>query len=339
MPTGVSANGCSTKIEPIGCESSTECYGEDCDFWVGYGYTCAQLEDYYDCDCGHCLCGETEEDEATCGTCSDINWEDSISRNCAADITLDLVRVSPADLRLCPLWVTIDTSHFLDADTESSVTMTLTGKRGKHSAMTSTRVVASGLSRGQRHVAFVEVECGLTDITSVDIEVDTDDAWGPSAIFLRYDANPAADGDIGAAWGAGATSWDVLGLTASETGEGNVWMSEDPAEGWRRKSFDVLKSSIAQAEEGTSAAKVAAISVGLLIAILMLLVIAFVTVAAVLRKIGKEDKIPEAIRATSAYSTMFPGLDDDEPMVAPTAVSSSQIEMSGKNDLHGTSEL
>ena len=144
---------------------------------------------------------------------------------------------------------------------------------------------------------------------------------------------------IGAAWGAGATSWDVLGLTASETGEGNVWMSEDPAEGWRRKSFDVLKSSIAQAEEGTSAAKVAAISVGLLIAILMLLVIAFVTVAAVLRKIGKEDKIPEAIRATSAYSTMFPGLDDDEPMVAPTAVSSSQIEMSGKNDLHGTSEL
>ena len=29
----------------------------------------------------------------------------------------------------------------------------------------------------------------------------------------------------------------------------------------------------------------------------------------------------------------------DEPMVAATAVSSSQIEMSGKNDLHGTSEL
>ena len=32
-------------------------------------------------------------------------------------------------------------------------------------------------------------------------------------------------------------------------------------------------------------------------------------------------------------------LDDDEPMVAATAVSSSQIEISGKNDLHGTSEL
>ena len=50
---------------------------------------------------------------------------------------------------------------------------------------------------------------------------------------------------------------DDAGRTAAETGEGNVWMSEDPSEGWRRKSFDVLKSSIAQAEEGTSAAKVA----------------------------------------------------------------------------------
>ena len=85
--------------------------------------------------------------------------------------------------------------------------------------------------------------------------------------------------------------------------------------------------SIAQAEkeEGTAAAKVVAISVGVLIAILMLLVIAFVAVAARLRKIGKEDQIPESIRATRAYSTMFPGLGDDEPMVAMDTVSSNQI--------------
>ena len=85
--------------------------------------------------------------------------------------------------------------------------------------------------------------------------------------------------------------------------------------------------SIAQAEkeEGTAAAKVVAISVGVLIAILMLLVIAFVAVAARLRKIGKEDQIPEAIRATSAYTTLFPGMEDDDSPFSPSNSSSNPV--------------
>ena len=48
-------------------------------------------------------------------------------------------------------------------------------------------------------------------------------------------------------------------------------------------------------------ATAAGISVGLLVALLVLFCVTALTVIAVLRKLGKEDQIPEAIRATSAY--------------------------------------
>ena len=245
MPTGVSER-LLDQIEPIGCESSTECYGQDCDFWVGYGYTCAQLEDYYDCDCGHCLCGETAEDEATCGTCSDINWEASIAPNCAADITLDLVRVSPADLRLCPLWVTIDTSHFLDADTESSVTMTLTGKRGKHSAMTSTRVVASSLVVAS---ATSVRRVGRAPRTSRGRHRGRHRRRGSRARSSCATTPTRPRTATSARRGALARHRGMCSASQRPNGRGQRVDVRGPAEGWRRKSFDVLKSSIAQAEE------------------------------------------------------------------------------------------
>ena len=64
----------------------------------------------------------------------------------------------------------------------------------------------------------------------------------------------------------------------------------------------------------------AGISAGLLVALLALFAAVGLAAIAVLRKLGQEDRIPEAIRQTSAYTTLFPGFDDDDadpPFVLP----------------------
>ena len=35
------------------------CFGQACDYWSVYGYTCSTMENYYGCDCGGCDCGDT----------------------------------------------------------------------------------------------------------------------------------------------------------------------------------------------------------------------------------------------------------------------------------------
>jgi hypothetical protein len=40
---------------PTVCAST--CYGSDCDYWFGHGYSCSTLEATYGCDCWGCACG------------------------------------------------------------------------------------------------------------------------------------------------------------------------------------------------------------------------------------------------------------------------------------------
>merc|ERR1719181_202000 len=67
------------------------CYGNSCDLWTIGGYTCASLEEDYDCDCSGCHCEEPDFDwgygygsngDDYAGDCADANGYDC----CAAAI-------------------------------------------------------------------------------------------------------------------------------------------------------------------------------------------------------------------------------------------------------------
>ena len=47
------------------------CFGYSCDYWGGAGYTCAEMESSYACECNGCVCAETEDatDDACPSTC------------------------------------------------------------------------------------------------------------------------------------------------------------------------------------------------------------------------------------------------------------------------------
>ena len=38
------------------CDEGDSCFGQSCDYWVGEGYSCGQMEEEYGCECTGCTC-------------------------------------------------------------------------------------------------------------------------------------------------------------------------------------------------------------------------------------------------------------------------------------------
>ena len=321
----------------IGSNGDIDPWYDSCEEYVGYTSWCGNYDDddFSSMDmCCACGGGHTSDDDGatTCNTCSSIDWEvpeHKVDLVCHTDPILNLHKIDQDPL--CPMWVTIDTEHMPSAGSDASVSVKVTGMKAKREVTTTKRVVGSGFNAGQRHVSFVEIECDLTELTSLEIEIDGDDAWCPSGFYLRY--NPSAhvteiDGHPASAWGVGSSSYDVVGLNSADADPTSLWMSADPTEGAKKRTFELMESSSFHNmlnDQPMKLATAAGISVGLLVALLVLFCITALTVIAVLRKLGKEDQIPEAIRATSAYTTLFPGMEDDDSPFSPSNSSSNPV--------------
>ena len=91
------------------------------------------------------------------------------------------------------------------------------------------------------------------------------------------------------------------GLNSADADPTSLWMSADPTEGAKKRTFELMESSSFHNmlnDQPMKLATAAGISVGLLVALLVLFCITALTVIAVLRKLGKEDQIPEAVSYT-----------------------------------------